>query len=130
MMKVLVIDNEPAMLEAVADVLDLAGMNAVGATSGRQGLDLYRRERDKFDLVILDMRLSGAMGGAEVLEHLRTVDPSLKVIISTGYSEREVQRHLNGQRWDALLLKPYNIEKLIGTIDCVLQRASQEQTPH
>jgi two-component system, cell cycle sensor histidine kinase and response regulator CckA len=115
--KVLVIDNDRFMLEVIEAVLDLAGRPTVSATSGDEGVAHFRSQKDDIDLVILDMRLSSAMEGADALRALRTIDPGVKVIIASAYSQSEVEEYLAEDQWDAILRKPYNMEQLLVTIE-------------
>lgn len=115
--KVLVIDNDHFMLEVIETVLELAGRRTVSATSGEEGVALFRDQQDDIDLVILDMRLSSAMEGADALRALRAIDPAVKVIIASAYSQSEVEDYLADERWDAILRKPYNMEQLLVTIE-------------
>ena len=115
--KVLVIDNDHFMLEVIEAVLDLAGRRTVSATSGDEGVAHFRNHKEDIDLVILDMRLSSAMEGADALRALRAIDPGVKVIIASAYSLREVEDYLADEQWDAILRKPYNMEQLLVTIE-------------
>lgn len=115
--KVLVIDNDRFMIEVIETVLELAGRRTVSATSGDEGIEQFRQHQDDIDLVILDMRLSTAMEGADALRALRAIDPAIKVIIASAYSQREVEEYLTEESWDALLRKPYNMEQLLVTIE-------------
>lgn len=115
--KVLVIDNDHFMLEVIEAVLELAGRPTVSATSGTEGVERFRTQQEDIDLVILDMRLSTAMEGAETLRALRAIDPGIKVIIASAYSQSEVEEYLADEQWDAVLRKPYNMEQLLVTIE-------------
>lgn len=115
--KVLVIDNDHFMLEVIEAVLELAGRPTVSATSGDEGVAHFRNHKEDIDLVILDMRLSSAMEGADALRALRAIDPAVKVIIASAYSQSEVEDYLADEQWDALLRKPYNMEQLLVTIE-------------
>lgn len=115
--KVLVIDNDRFMLEVIEAVLELAGRPTVSATSGNEGIERFRTQQEDIDLVILDMRLSTAMEGAETLRALRAIDPGIKVIIASAYSQSEVEEFLADEQWDAVLRKPYNMEQLLVTIE-------------
>jgi CheY-like chemotaxis protein len=115
--KVLVIDNDRFMLEVIEAVLELAGRRTISATSGDEGVESFRKELDDIDLVILDMRLSTAMEGADTLRALRAIDPAIKVIIASAYSQSEVEEYLADEKWDAVLRKPYNMEQLLVTIE-------------
>ncbi len=115
--KVLVIDNDRFMLDVIEAVLDLAGRRTISATSGDEGVENFRRQMDDIDLVILDMRLSTAMEGADTLRALRAIDPAIKVIIASAYSQSEIEEYLPDEQWDAVLRKPYNMEQLLVTIE-------------
>ncbi|HSM54561.1 MAG TPA: response regulator [Candidatus Sulfomarinibacteraceae bacterium] len=115
--KVLVIDNDRFMLEVIEAVLELAGRPTVSATSGNEGIEHFRTQQEDIDLVILDMRLSTATEGAETLRALRAIDPGIKVIIASAYSQSEVEEFLADEQGDAVLRKPYNMEQLLVTIE-------------
>jgi CheY-like chemotaxis protein len=115
--KVLVIENDTFMLEVIRAVLELAGRRVTTATSGDEGLRRFRLEKSDIDLVILDLRLSTAIEGADTLRALRSIDPALKVIIASAYSQHEVEEFLSDQRWDAVLRKPYDMDQLLQAVD-------------
>ncbi len=115
--KVLVIDNDRFMLDVIEAVLDLAGRPTLSATSGDEGVEKFRSHHDDIDLVILDMRLSTATEGVDTLRALRAIDPGVKVIIASAYSQSEVEEYLADEHWDAVLRKPYNMEQLLVAIE-------------
>lgn len=127
--KVLVIDNDHFMLEVIEAVLELAGRRTISAASGDEGVEHFREQKEDIDLVILDMRLSSEMEGADALRALRAIDPSVKVIIASAYSQREVEDYLVDERWDAILRKPYNMEQLLVTIDEVVVSRPEAAPP-
>jgi two-component system, cell cycle sensor histidine kinase and response regulator CckA len=112
---VLVVDNEPFIREAVEDILDSIGINVFSAEDGHEGIATYLSNKDKIDLVILDMRLPG-LTGAEILRMLRSINPLVKVIVASGYDEQEIQRQLKGQPTVSILRKPYNADVLLSTV--------------
>lgn len=116
---VLVVENEPFMREAVEDILDSVGINVFSAEDGHEGVATYLSNKDKIDLVILDMRLPG-LTGAEILQMLRSINPLVKVIVASGYDEQEIQRQLKGQPTASILRKPYNADALLSAVQAVL----------
>ncbi|MEJ2749565.1 MAG: response regulator [Anaerolineae bacterium] len=108
-------DNEPFIREAVEDILDSIGINVFSAEDGHEGIATYLSNKDKIDLVILDMRLPG-LTGAEILRMLRSINPLVKVIVASGYDEQEIQRQLKGQPTVSILRKPYNADVLLSTV--------------
>jgi CheY-like chemotaxis protein len=116
---VLVVENEPFMREAVEDILDSVGIEVFSAKDGHEGVSTYLDNKDKIELVILDMRLPG-MAGPETLQMLRSINPLVKVIIASGYEKKEVERQLKGQATNYILRKPYDAQSLLNTVQSVL----------
>jgi DNA-binding NtrC family response regulator len=116
---VLVIENEPLVLEALEDILDLVGLHVVSAEDGEEGIAAYREHLDEIELVILDMRLPGK-DGPDILKALRAINPSVKVIVSSGYDEEEVVQRFMGQQPILILKKPYDAETLLAKVNSVL----------
>jgi CheY-like chemotaxis protein len=116
---VLVVENEPFMREAVEDILDIFGLKVISTSTGHEGIAAYLSNKDKIDLVILDMRLPG-MDGPETLRMLRSIDPYVKVLIASGYDEQEVRRQLKDQQTVSILKKPYNADTLLSTVERIL----------
>jgi DNA-binding response OmpR family regulator len=65
------------------------------------------------------------MDGEESLERLRAIDPGLRVVLSSGYSETEVRRRFSGKAPSAFLQKPYTAAALAAKVDAVLRRAEE-----
>ncbi|HEX6386274.1 MAG TPA: response regulator [Anaerolineae bacterium] len=115
----LVIENEPLVLEALEDILDLVGMKVVGAEDGEEGISAYQEYQDEIELVILDMRPPGK-DGPDILKALRRINSSVKVIVSSGYDEEEVARRFVDQQPILTLKKPYDAETLLAKVNSVL----------
>lgn len=112
---VMVVENEVFVLEALEDILGSIGVVSIGAMSGQDGLKIFRKHHQSIDLVILDMNLPG-MDGAEVLRLLRQVKPQVKVIISSGYDERDIERQLGDQPLPTILRKPFTAQMLLDRV--------------
>lgn len=116
---VLVIENEPLVLEALEDILDLVGLHVVSAEDGEEGIAAYQEHLDEIELVILDIRLPGK-DGPDILKALRSINPSVKVIVSSGYDEEEVAQRFMDQQPILILKKPYDAETLLAKVNSVL----------
>jgi len=108
---VLVVDDEPMVRDVTREMLAGLGYTVLTAGSGPEALEVYRSGEAEIDVVVLDMIMPG-MGGGEVYDALRSLDPSVRVILSSGYS-------LDGQASEILekgirgfLQKPFRIEEL------------------
>jgi PAS domain S-box-containing protein len=82
---ILVIDDEPHVREMCRDMLAALGYTVVLAENGIAGIRIYREGHRGIDLVILDM-IMPKMGGPEVFTALKTIDPAVKVLLYSGYS--------------------------------------------
>ena len=113
--RVLIMDDEPAILEALAALLAQLGYEAHIAKNGERAVELYRQAQNKnrsYDAVILDLTVPGAMGGLETLAQLCTIDPGVKAIVSSGYSTDPVMSDPKKYGFCAVLKKPYRFSVL------------------
>ena len=84
MKHIFIIDDDMDMCQLLSNFLQRKGFKTSCATSGKKGLEAVKE--NSFDLVLCDFRL-GDMDGKEVLQQIKSIDPSIPVIILTGYSE-------------------------------------------
>ena len=112
---VLVIDDEAPVREAVADILEIEGVQVVGAATGAAGIDLYRDRAAEIGLVLLDLSMPG-MTGDETLRRLREISPDIRVILSSGYSEAEATRRFTGLGLVGFIQKPYDAASLVAVV--------------
>ncbi len=117
---VLVVDDDPAVLEICSRMLTKLGFRVLEACSGRDALSVYRQNRDMIDLVILDMIMPD-IGGGEVYERLKDINRNVKAILATGYSlDGEASRILK-KGCDGVIQKPFRIDRLSRVIHRVLK---------
>jgi PAS domain S-box-containing protein len=123
---VLVVDDEPAVLEISGKMLQKLGFRVLEACSGRDALSVYRQNRQMIDLVILDMIMPD-MGGGEVYERMKEINQNVKAILATGYSlDGEASRILK-KGCDGVIQKPFSIDHLSRTIYRVLSVPHTDQ---
>ena len=116
---VLVIDDEEEIRDVVQAVLSSRGIAVLTAESGRQGLDLFRQHADRIDVVLLDMNMPG-MSGEAVFEGLRSINPKVRVIVSTGYSEQEAALRFANAPLAGFVHKPYTATSLVEKIGAAI----------
>ena len=73
-----------------------------------------------FDLVILDLTIRGGMGGMETLRELVGIDPDVRAVVSSGYSDNAVPANYREQGFRAFLKKPYDLKDLQGVVNALL----------
>ncbi len=116
---VLFVDDEAMVLEVGEEMLEILGYNALTATNGREAVDLFAAAGPGIDLVVLDMVMPG-MNSKEVFKHLKTLDPKVKVLLSSGYSIKGQANEIMSQGCNGFLQKPFTIEALAGKIREIL----------
>lgn len=84
---VLVVDDEPDVRELCKDILEPLGYRVMTAESGSEAIKIYRESGDDISLVVLDM-IMPKMGGNEVFQVLKTINPEAKVLLCSGYSRQ------------------------------------------
>ncbi len=110
--KVLVIDDEAPVREAVVDILELMEIEVLEAGNGREGVAVYQQHAAEISLVLLDMQMP-EMNGPETYLALHQLNPEVRVIISSGYGEAEASRLFSVDGSLTFLQKPYDIERLM-----------------
>ncbi|MDQ6969947.1 MAG: response regulator [Mariprofundus sp.] len=108
---VLVIDDDENIREVAQAMLEDAGWQNMSAADGESGIDIFRQHHSHIAAVILDMTMPG-MNGLASLEALRDIDPAIKIIISSAYSEQAASQHFAGKNITGFLQKPYSLEQL------------------
>ncbi len=108
---VLLVDDEEEVLTVGEKVLTKMGYRVVMASSGEEGVGLYERHKEGIDLVILDMIMPG-MNGSETFDALRSIDPHVKVLLSSGYSLEEEARKILRKGCSGFIPKPFRAEEL------------------
>lgn len=121
--KLLVVDDEPPVLDFVCDGLGTRGYDVVTAINGLEALEIAHRQKDEIGLVLLDVQLPG-MDGKEVYRQLKTINPALPVILSSGYDEQTALEGLILKEKDVFLQKPYTLKKLFDQVDSFIRPAS------
>lgn len=119
---VLAIDDEVDFMETLVNRLNKRKIEAIGVSSGEQALSLLKDR--SFDIVLLDIKMPGGMGGIETLRAIRRHHPLTEVILLTGHASLETS--VEGIRLGAFdyLLKPVKFEELLKKIAAALEKRS------
>jgi CheY-like chemotaxis protein len=116
---VLLVDDERALRTVLRTRLRLAGYRVIETDTGEDALELLERERP--DVVLLDLRLPG-IDGWEVLEQLRSSArlPGLRVVVVTAHGGPEVAGRALALGCRAVLQKPFALRELVSTLDKII----------
>jgi DNA-binding response OmpR family regulator len=113
------VDDEAAIRGLSRVGLQRAGFHVEEAIDGQSAIDLFRQNPRLYTAVLLDLVMP-KKDGAEVLREIRQLNPSVPVILISGYTEQEVQTLLGPGGASAFLHKPFNSAKLTETLRQVL----------
>ena len=108
---ILLIDDEEMIIKVGEELLQELGYNVIAARSGEEAVKLYNKNRDKIDLVVMDMIMPG-MGGGETFDRLKAVNPDVKVLLSSGYSINGQASKILERGCDGFIQKPFNLNQL------------------
>lgn len=129
---VLVMDDDEIMRKAARRMLTALGYGCVCAADGEEALKLYRAELGgpaAFKAVIMDLTIPGGMGGEEAVRKFLELDPRCKVVVSSGYSDYDVQADYVAAGFSAALSKPYKYEDLAAVLAKLLGQYSRCEGP-
>ncbi|MDP3182747.1 MAG: PAS domain S-box protein [Desulfobaccales bacterium] len=115
---VLVVDDEPTLLRVTARLLEKLGYQVLQAPSGEKALGIFKERGPQIDLVLLDLIMPG-LNGLKTLEHLRALDPQVRVLLLSGYEDRLGERLPPEVHF---LSKPYSLELLSQKVASALRR--------
>jgi DNA-binding NarL/FixJ family response regulator len=126
MIKILIIEDEPAMRANLEDILELEGFAPLLAANGREGIRLARQEQP--DLILCDV-LMPDMDGHAVLEALRQDESTMRIpfVFLTAKGERGDVREGMELGADDYLIKPVHVDELLRAIDTRLERRRQQK---
>jgi len=118
---VLFVDDEDMILDVGRDMLRKLGYKVLLAGSGKEAVEVYRKHKDKIDLVIVDMIMPD-MGGSEAYDTMKEDDPGVKVLLSSGYSIDGQVTEILERGCDGFIQKPFNVKELSGKIREILDK--------
>ena len=123
--KVLLMDDEQIILDVTLEVLQFLGYEVRFARDGTEAIDLYTREKaagQPFDVVILDLSVPGGMGGREAIGKLKEVDPAVKAIVSSGFTNDPCVQDFPAFGFSGKLAKPYKIQDMKALLEDLIKK--------
>jgi CheY-like chemotaxis protein len=108
-------DDEDFILEVAIQMLTKMGYEVSVAKDGNEAIEIYRQAqqlKEPFDAVIMDLTVPGGMGGKEGIGKLKELDPNVKALVSSGYSNDPVMSNFRDYGFEGVIMKPYRIQDL------------------
>lgn len=116
---ILVVDDEPEILERASSMLEGEDYRIVLAKDGFEALQIYRRMEKKISLIILDFFLP-VMDGDAVFDELKAINPNVQVVLSSGFAEQTKLGSMLARGLCGFIPKPYTSEKLIDQVRSII----------
>ena len=121
--RVLVMDDEDAIRELAAEMLEALGYQPVVTRDGQAAIDAFiqaRADDNPFDAVVMDLTVPGAMGGKELVRRLIEIDPDVRALVSSGYADDPVMADHRGYGFKGVVAKPYTVKDLARALEVLL----------
>ena len=115
---VLLVDDEAMVREASESMLKRLGFRVITAKDGEEAVNIFRARAREIDCVILDLSMP-KMDGQAAFREMLSIESNVRVILVSGYSEREVTQRFPAREISWFIQKPYNLETLRKTMDRV-----------
>jgi two-component system cell cycle sensor histidine kinase/response regulator CckA len=117
-------DDEKIVRRAVGGMLGRLGYTVEFAENGEEAVFKYKKAKNSgklFNAVILDLTVPGGMGGKKTIEELLKIDPNVKAIVSSGYSNDPIMAYYKKHGFKAVVAKPFDLKELNEAIKKVLE---------
>jgi CheY-like chemotaxis protein len=109
--RVLLVDDEDLILQTIGSALAALGLEVLTAKDGAEALERFRESDPRPDLVLMDLTMP-RMDGREAFHAMHALDPSVPVVLSSGYTEADSLQTMSGQGPAGFIQKPYQIKEL------------------
>jgi signal transduction histidine kinase/CheY-like chemotaxis protein len=113
---VLVVDDERPVRAVTADILASFGYDVLAAESGQRACELYREHAEKIRVVLLDLTMP-EMSGEQTLRSLQAINPAVRVIVLTGYTEDEARLRFVRGELAGFLTTPFGCDELSAALE-------------
>lgn len=121
--KILIMDDDDNLRNSLSKSLEQLGYETELAREGAEAIAIYKealRSENPFDAVIMDLTISEGMGGKEAIRVLLEIDPDVKAIVSSGYSDDSIMANYKNCGFSGIMTKPYEIEALSALLNSVI----------
>jgi len=127
--KILFLDDDEEILEIAVAMLKKIGYLVDFCKDGSVVIELYKKAKESgepYDVVILDLTIPGGMSGKEAIKELIDIDPQVKAIASSGYSNSQIMSHYKKYGFSGVIAKPYRVEDLNDLLQGLLKKTKAD----
>jgi len=118
--RVLLMDDDEHVIQAAARMFEYCGLDVTATCDGASAVRAYGEAYgtgSPYDLVVLDLTIPGGMGGMEALTNLKSIDPSVKAVVSSGYSNDSIMSDYAAHGFCGVISKPYRLDDISALVD-------------
>ncbi len=127
--KILLMDDEDFIREVASQMLYKLGYEVSVAKDGNEAIEIYRQaqqSKQPFDAVIMDLTVPGGMGGKEAIQKLKDLDPNIKALVSSGYSNDPIMSNFRDYGFKGVVKKPYLIQDMSDALQSVISEIKKD----
>ena len=117
-------DDDEQIRTVLGEMVQTCGYSFKTVPDGEQALSVFRQAQDSgepFSAVILDLTISGGLGGKEVVKEMLLLDPHLRAIVVSGYSNDPVLANYEDYGFKGRVAKPFNLVDLSLVLNSLLE---------
>jgi CheY-like chemotaxis protein len=121
--KVLIIDDDICVIKTIEKMLTFLHFEYDSVKKGEDGVVLYKKslkEKRPYDVIITDLTIPGGIGGVDIIKKLKNLNPDVKCIVSSGYSNNPIMSNYKKYGFCEVMNKPYTVEELSRILNKVI----------
>jgi len=112
---ILIVDDEKHILDLAVKILNLSGYKTLTAANGKEGISVFKENKNKVSSIIMDMTMPD-LDGDEAIAEILKISPDVPIIVSSGYSEVDINKKFKDLEGMIFLHKPYLVDDLINAV--------------
>jgi len=117
---ILIVDDDENIRLVTSAMMEDMGLKAMSARNGLEALGMYRRHQDQIIGVLMDMSMP-EMDGKECCRELFNMNPTVKIILASGYNEQDTAARFGDRRLAGFIQKPYSLTALRSVLETALK---------
>ncbi len=129
--RILIMDDMEDISTMLGKLLSRMGYDTVSVCDGKQAIEVYKKalnSPEPFGLVILDLTVPGGMGGAATIIELKKIDPKVKAVVSSGYSNDPIMANYEDYGFIGVVAKPYERKEFVELLNVVFKNDQCNKT--
>ena len=118
---ILVVDDDESVRNVAKMILERVGLNVITASDGREGIELFEKNKTGLAAVLLDMTMPH-MSGEETFHEMHRLRPEVPVFLASGYNEQDIASRFTESEFAGIIQKPFQLQTLVAKIRSAIDR--------